>query len=239
MILFPAIDLLGGQCVRLTKGDYNAVTVYNSSPANQAEQFAKAGAAWLHVVDLDGAKSGQPVNIEAVRAIRRSARLKIQLGGGIRTIAAIDAWLSAGIDRVILGTIALRDPQLVRDACRVFPGRIAVGIDSKEGFVAAEGWLEDSHITALELAKLFADSGVSVLIHTDISRDGLKTGLNIQSCIDIAKASHLPVIASGGLANLDDVRAAKAASSKGVLGAIAGRALYDGSLDLKEALAVC
>ncbi|MFN7902495.1 MAG: 1-(5-phosphoribosyl)-5-[(5-phosphoribosylamino)methylideneamino]imidazole-4-carboxamide isomerase [Holosporales bacterium] len=239
MLLFPAIDLLDGACVRLTHGDYNKVTVYNDDPGEQAATFAAAGATWLHVVDLDGARSGQAVNIAAIKAIRRAARVSIQLGGGIRSLASMDAWLAVGIDRVILGTVALTNPQLVREACKAFPGKIAVSIDSRDGHVATAGWLETSTTRATDLARLLADSGVSVLIHTDIGRDGVKTGVNVESCVAMAAAAHLPVIASGGVASLDDIRAVKALENKGIIGAISGRALYDGTLDLQAALALC
>ncbi|MFN9790783.1 MAG: HisA/HisF-related TIM barrel protein, partial [Holosporales bacterium] len=219
--------------------DYNKVTVYNDDPSEQAATFAAAGATWLHVVDLDGARSGQAVNIAAIKAIRRAARVSVQLGGGIRSMASIDAWLAVGIDRVILGTVAFTDPHLVREACKVFPGKIAVSIDSREGLVATAGWLETSTTKATDMARLLADSGVSVLIHTDIGRDGVKTGVNIESCVELAAASTLPVIASGGVASLEDIRAVKAAEDKGIIGAISGRALYDGTLDLRAALALC
>jgi phosphoribosylformimino-5-aminoimidazole carboxamide ribotide isomerase len=239
MILFPAIDLLDGQCVRLTHGDYTQKTVYNPHPANQAAQFADAGAVWLHVVDLDGAKSGVPVNIAAVKAILAATNMQVQLGGGIRSLESMQTWLEAGVARVILGTVALTNPDLVRQACKAFPGKIAVGLDAKDGYVATQGWLDVSTVKAADMAAALADSGVAVIIHTDIARDGVKTGLNLLSCAAIAAASHLPVIASGGLASLDDIHACKRYENQGVMGAISGRALYDGSLNLKEALKLC
>ena len=236
MILFPAIDLKGGRCVRLKRGAMESATVFNNDPAHQAMIFADAGFHWLHCVDLDGAFEGRSVNADAIRAIRASIDLPIQLGGGIRDRAGIDAWLEAGISRVILGTAALRDPDLVREAAKAHPGRIAVGIDAKDGKVAVQGWAETAEIGALTLAKRFEDAGVAAIIFTDIARDGLLKGLNLDATIALADAISIPVIASGGLASIEDVKAMLTPRAKKLAGAIAGRALYDGRLDPAAAL---
>jgi phosphoribosylformimino-5-aminoimidazole carboxamide ribotide isomerase len=242
VILFPAIDLKGGQCVRLVKGDMAQATVFNTDPADQARQFAAAGAAWLHLVDLDGAFAGAPVNEAAVTSILDATALPVQLGGGIRDIARIEAWLKKGVARVILGTVALKNPDLVKQACRMFPGKIAVGIDAKGGKVAVEGWAETSELTALDLARRFEDAGVTAIIYTDIDRDGLLEGVNVAATADLAASLAIPVIASGGVSSIDDIHALLAAlpaSQKGgggIVGVISGRAIYDGRLDLKEAL---
>lgn len=242
MILFPAIDLKNGQCVRLVKGDMAQATVFNTDPADQARQFAAAGAEWLHLVDLDGAFAGKAVNEEAVQSILGATALPVQLGGGIRDMARIEAWLKKGVARVILGTVALKDPDLVKQACRRFPGKIAVGIDAKGGKVAVEGWAETSELTALDLAHRFEDAGVSAIIYTDIDRDGLLQGVNVTATADLAAALAIPVIASGGVSAIGDIEAlldALPASQKrggGIVGVISGRAIYDGRLDLKEAL---
>ncbi len=238
MILFPAIDLKDGACVRLRQGDMNAATVFNDDPAAQARAFAAAGVEWLHLVDLDGAFAGRPVNAEAVDAILAAVDLPCQLGGGIRDLATVEHWLGRGIARVILGTAALKDPALVRTACRSFPGRIAVGIDARGGRVAVEGWAETSEITARELALRFEDAGVAAIIHTDIERDGLLAGANAEATAALAAAVSTPVIASGGVGGLEDLRALKAVEASGIAGVVVGRALYDGRLDLAAALAL-
>lgn len=236
MILFPAIDLKDGQCVRLKLGDMAEATVFNDDPAAQARVFEQQGFSWLHLVDLNGAFAGQPVNGAAVEAILKAVSLPVQLGGGIRSLAHIEAWLAKGIRRVILGTVALRDPALVREACRLFPGRIAVGIDAKGGKVAVEGWAESSELTAIDLARRFSDAGVATIIFTDIDRDGILAGLNIDSTLELARAVPIPVIASGGLASMDDIRRLLAPDCRILAGAISGRALYDGRIDVASAL---
>ena len=236
MILFPAIDLKGGQCVRLKLGDMAQATVFNDDPAAQARSFESQGFSWLHLVDLDGAFAGKPVNAEAVEAILTAVTIPVQLGGGIRDLQQIEAWLVRGIARVILGTVALRNPDLVREACARFPGRIAVGIDAKGGKVAVEGWAETSEMTAIELAHRFEDSGVAAVIFTDVDRDGVLKGLNIEATLALARATRIPVIASGGLASLADIRRLLEPDCAILEGAISGRALYDGRLDAAEAL---
>ena len=235
-ILFPAIDLKGGECVRLRHGDMDAATVYNADPAAQAVQFERQGFEWLHVVDLDGAFAGQSRNGAAVEAILGATRNPVQLGGGIRTLEQVEAWLERGVRRVILGTVAVRDPDLVREACRLHPDRIAVGIDARVGRVAVEGWAETSDLAAADLADRFADAGVAAIIYTDIDRDGVLTGVNWDGTLALASATPIPVIASGGLASLDDVR--RLAAEPMLAGAITGRALYDGRIDPAEALGV-
>ncbi len=236
MILFPAIDLKDGQCVRLKLGDMNQATVFNGDPAAQARSFEAQGFDWLHLVDLNGAFAGRPVNGEAVEAILRDVSIPVQLGGGIRTLAQIEDWLGKGIRRVILGTVALRDPDLVRQACKAYPARIAVGIDAKGGRVAVEGWAETADLTAIDLARRFEDAGVAAIIYTDIDRDGVLAGLNIGSTLELAGSTSIPVIASGGLASIADVRRLLQPDCRRLLGAITGRALYDGRLDAAEAL---
>jgi len=236
MILFPAIDLKDGRCVRLRQGDMNRATVFNDDPAAQAREFEQMGFQWLHLVDLNGAFEGRPVNSQAVNAILAAISLPVQLGGGIRDMATIEHWLQAGIRRVILGTVAVRDPQLVRAACRAFPGRIAVGIDAKDGKVAVEGWAEASELSAIELAKRFEDAGVAAIIYTDIERDGVLKGLNIPATLKLAEATSIPVIASGGLAGMADIERLLQPDCAILEGAISGRALYDGRLDAKQAL---
>lgn len=238
VILFPAIDLKDGNCVRLVKGDMDAATVFNDSPAAQAKDFEDAGFEWLHVVDLNGAFEGRSANAPAVEAILKAVSLPIQLGGGIRDMAAIESWLGKGIRRVILGTVAVRDSDLVRQACKLFPGRIVVGIDARGGSVAVEGWAETSEMTAIELAHKFEDAGVAAIVYTDIDRDGILTGLNIDSTLELANSVSIPVIASGGLASIDDVKRLLQPDCVILEGAISGRALYDGRLDAKEALAL-
>jgi phosphoribosylformimino-5-aminoimidazole carboxamide ribotide isomerase len=236
MILFPAIDLKEGACVRLVRGEMASATVFNTDPAAQARTFAAHGFRWLHVVDLNGAFAGASVNGAAVRAIRRAVAMKIQLGGGIRDRGAIDAWLDVGIERVVLGTAALRDPSLVRMAAKDHPGRIVVGIDGRDGKVAVEGWAETSEIGVVELARRFADAGVAAIVATDISRDGAMTGIDADAIAGFAREVGIPVIASGGVASLADITALKAHEKDGIAGAIIGRALYDGGIDAKAAL---
>lgn len=238
MILFPAIDLKDGQCVRLKLGEMSQATVFNDDPAAQARDFERQGFKYLHIVDLDGAFAGKPVNAAAVDAILKAITIPAQLGGGIRDIATIEAWLDKGIRRVILGTIAVRDPALVRDACKRFPGQIVVGIDAKGGNVAVEGWAETSELTAIDLARRFEDAGVAAVIYTDIDRDGVLKGINWEATAALARATRIPVIASGGLASLDDVRALLRPEHTMLEGAITGRALYDGRIDAKQALAM-
>jgi phosphoribosylformimino-5-aminoimidazole carboxamide ribotide isomerase len=236
MILFPAIDLKDGQCVRLRLGDMDQATVFNDDPAAQAREFAEQGFEWLHLVDLNGAFAGRPVNAAAVEAVLAMARVPVQLGGGIREIATVETWLSKGVRRVILGTAAVRDPDFVRQACRQFPGCIAVGVDARAGKVAAAGWAETTDMSASELAQRFEDAGVAAIIYTDIERDGMLQGLNLEATLRLAHATTIPVIASGGLASLDDIRRLVEPDCAILEGAVCGRALYDGRLDGREAL---
>lgn len=238
MILFPAIDLKDGQCVRLIKGDMDQATVFNDNPAAQAAAFEALGFRYLHLVDLNGAFAGEPVNGPAVEAILGAITVPAQLGGGIRDVATIEAWLSRGIARVILGTAAVRDPELVREACRSFPGRIAVGIDARGGRVAVEGWAETSDLTVAEMAARFEDAGVAAIIFTDIDRDGILEGLNLEATIELARSTSIPVIASGGLSSIEDIELLLKPEHAVLEGAISGRALYDGSLDATQALAL-
>lgn len=235
--LYPAIDLKGGQVVRLKRGDMAEATVYAEDPAAQARAFAEAGFAWLHVVDLDGAFAGRPANAAAVRAILAAAPgLAVQLGGGIRDMATAEAWLAAGVARIILGSAAVKDPAFARAACAAFPGRVALGIDARGGRVATEGWAETSEVLAVDLARSFADAGAAALIYTDIDRDGMLGGVNLEATAALARAVDLPVIASGGVAGIADLRALRAEGR--IAGAIVGRALYDGRIDTREALAL-
>jgi phosphoribosylformimino-5-aminoimidazole carboxamide ribotide isomerase len=236
VILFPAIDLKEGLAVRLEQGDMARTTVFNHDPASQAHSFEEQGFKYLHVVDLDGAFSGRPMNAAAVDRILDVVAIPVQLGGGIRTMADVEAWLEKGVTRVIIGTAAVRDPAFVKDAARRFPGGVAVGLDARDGKVATQGWTETSAISALEIAQRFEDAGVAAIIHTDIARDGLLKGLNLDATIALAEAVSIPVVASGGLASLDDVRALMAPRARKLAGAIAGRALYDGRLNAAEAL---
>jgi phosphoribosylformimino-5-aminoimidazole carboxamide ribotide isomerase len=238
LILFPAIDLKDGQCVRLKLGEMDQATVFNDDPADQALRFERQGFKYLHIVDLNGAFAGKPVNGQAVDAILEAVTMPVQLGGGIRDLATIERWLEKGIRRVILGTVAVRDPALVRQACQKFPGRIAVGIDAKGGKVAVEGWAETSELTAIDLAKRFEDAGVAAIIYTDIDRDGVLKGLNLPSTAELARSTKIPVIASGGLASIDDIKALLQPEYRMLEGAITGRALYDGRIDPQQALAL-
>jgi len=236
VILFPAIDLKDGLAVRLEQGDMARATVFNRDPAKQALAFEAQGFAYLHVVDLDGAFAGKPVNAAAVDRILEAVAMPVQLGGGIRDMATVEAWLEKGMTRVIIGTAAVRDPAFVKGAAKRFPGRIAVGLDARDGKVAVQGWAEASELTALEIAGRFEDAGVAAIIYTDIARDGLLKGINWDATIALAEAVSIPVIASGGLASLDDVRALLEPRARKLAGAIAGRALYDGRLDAEAAL---
>ncbi|HMB76436.1 MAG TPA: 1-(5-phosphoribosyl)-5-[(5-phosphoribosylamino)methylideneamino]imidazole-4-carboxamide isomerase [Kiloniellaceae bacterium] len=238
MILYPAIDLKGGKAVRLLRGDMTTAKVFNDDPADQARRFAEAGFEWLHLVDLDGAVEGRPVNRAAVAGILASVDLPAQLGGGIRDLSSIEAWLAAGVPRVILGTVAVKTPELVHEACRLFPGRIVVGIDARQGRVAVEGWVEESDISAEELALRFQDAGVAAIVFTDIDRDGALGGANVAATAALARRVAVPVIASGGVASLDDIAAFLAVEECGVAGVISGRALYDGRIDPASAIAL-
>jgi phosphoribosylformimino-5-aminoimidazole carboxamide ribotide isomerase len=238
LILFPAIDLKDGQCVRLKHGEMAQATVFNDDPAAQARAFEAQGFRYLHIVDLNGAFAGRPVNGPAVEAILRAVAMPAQLGGGIRDLATVEAWLGRGVRRVILGTVAVKDPALVREACRRFPGRIVVGIDARAGKVAVEGWAETSELAAVDLARRFEDAGVAAIIYTDIERDGVLKGLNLPATAALARATSIPVIASGGLAGLEDVKALLRPEYAMLQGAITGRALYDGRLDAKAALSL-
>ena len=238
MILFPAIDLKDGVCVRLVRGDMASATVFNRDPAAQAVHFAQAGFTWLHVVDLNGAIAGRSVNGAAVAAIRKAVDLRIQLGGGVRDRAAIERWLALGIDRVVLGTMALRDPQLVREVATDHPGRIVVAIDARDGHVAIEGWTETTALGAVELARRFEDCGVAAIVYTDIARDGALVGVDADAVAAVSRQIRLPVIASGGVSSLADIAALKAREADGIAGIICGRAFYDGRIDPALALSL-
>ncbi|WP_108462770.1 1-(5-phosphoribosyl)-5-[(5-phosphoribosylamino)methylideneamino]imidazole-4-carboxamide isomerase [Devosia naphthalenivorans] len=238
MILFPAIDLKDGQCVRLKLGDMDQATVFNDDPAAQAKSFEEQGFEYLHVVDLNGAFAGESRNGEAVEAILKAVDFPVQLGGGIRTLDHIEGWLDKGLARVILGTVAVRDPALVKEAARRFPGQIAVGIDARGGMVAVEGWAETSELSVIELAKRFEGAGVAAIIYTDIDRDGVLAGINWDSTLELARATTIPVIASGGLASMDDIERMTRPEYRVLEGAISGRALYDGRIVSREALAM-
>jgi phosphoribosylformimino-5-aminoimidazole carboxamide ribotide isomerase len=236
VILFPAIDLKNGEAVRLQQGDMARATVFNRDPAAQAEAFERAGFQWLHLVDLDGAFAGKPVNAIAVAAILKKIRIPVQLGGGIRNLETVERWLGEGVARVIVGTAAVRDPEFVRKAARKFPGQVAVGIDARAGKVAVAGWAEETQLEAVELARLFEDAGVAAIVYTDVERDGMLQGLNLDSTIALAEAVKTPVIASGGLGSMEDISRLLEPRAKKLEGAIAGRALYDGRLDATAAL---
>ena len=236
MILYPAIDLKDGQAVRLLRGDMEKSTVFNDDPAAQAMEFVAAGCEWLHLVDLNGAFAGEPVNAAAVEAILDRCKVPAQLGGGIRDMATIERWLDKGLKRVILGTVAVENPDLVREAAKAFPGHVAVGIDARNGRVATKGWAEETDVMVTDLARSFEDAGVAAIIYTDINRDGAMQGPNVEATADLARAVSIPVIASGGVSSLDDLIALRDCGA-GLNGAISGRALYDGALDLAEALA--
>ena len=238
MILFPAIDLKNGEAVRLERGDMARATVFNRDPVGQARTFESLGFEWLHIVDLDGAFAGKAVNARVVGSILKAIKIPVQLGGGIRSIAAVEHWLSQGVKRVIIGTAAVRDPEFVKSAARKFPGKIAVGIDARAGKVAISGWAEETQLEAGELARLFENCGVAAIVYTDVERDGMMQGLNIAATIAMADAVSIPVIASGGFASIDDVKALLEPRAKKLEGAIAGRALYDGGVDAKAALAL-
>jgi phosphoribosylformimino-5-aminoimidazole carboxamide ribotide isomerase len=238
VILFPAIDLKDGRCVRLVQGDMAQATVFNDNPAEQALSFERQGFEYLHLVDLDGAFAGKPVNGNAVKAILEAIAIPVQLGGGIRDLRTIEAWLEKGVKRVIIGTAAVRDPDLVREAARLYPGRIAVGIDARDGLVAIEGWARTAQMSAIDLGRRFEDAGVAAIIYTDISRDGVMKGLNIAATLAVAEATSIAVIASGGLASIADVERLLQPDCARLTGAITGRALYDGRLDAAEALAL-
>ncbi|MBL8705541.1 MAG: 1-(5-phosphoribosyl)-5-[(5-phosphoribosylamino)methylideneamino]imidazole-4-carboxamide isomerase [Rhodospirillales bacterium] len=235
MILYPAIDLKGGQCVRLLRGDMDKATVFNTDPGAQAASFVDAGAAWVHVVDLDGAIAGRSANAPAVESILKAASVPVQLGGGIRDDAGVDSWLGRGVARIVLGTAALKNPDLVRRACKKHPGKIAVGVDARDGKVAVDGWTRTSETTVDDLAQRFADAGVAALIYTDIDRDGALKGPNVEATARLARTAPMPVIASGGVSSLDDLAALKAAAPM-LDGVICGRALYDGRIDLGAAM---
>ncbi|KKB78817.1 1-(5-phosphoribosyl)-5-[(5-phosphoribosylamino)methylideneamino] imidazole-4-carboxamide isomerase [Devosia soli] len=237
MILFPAIDLKDGQCVRLKLGDMNQATVFNDDPAAQAKSFEDQGFEYLHVVDLNGAFAGESVNGAAVESILKTVNFPVQLGGGIRTLDHIEAWLDKGLARVILGTVAVRDPELVKEAAKKWPGQVAVGTDAKGGIVAVEGWAETSELSIIELAKRFEGAGVAAIIYTDIDRDGILAGINWPSTLELARSTSIPVIASGGLASMDDIERMTRPEYQVLEGAISGRALYDGRIDSREALA--
>jgi phosphoribosylformimino-5-aminoimidazole carboxamide ribotide isomerase len=238
MILYPAIDLKLGQCVRLRQGDMDQATVFNNDPAAQAASFEADGFSWLHVVDLDGAFAGKPMNAAAVEAILKRVKFPVQLGGGIRDMATVDAWLAKGIARVIIGTAAVRNPDFVKAAAKAYPGKVAVGIDARDGMVAVEGWAETSKLSVLDLGKRFEDAGVAAIIYTDIARDGMLQGLDMTGTRQLAQALSIPVIASGGLASIEDVKELLEPKNRVIAGAITGRALYDGRLDAKAAIAL-
>jgi phosphoribosylformimino-5-aminoimidazole carboxamide ribotide isomerase len=238
VILFPAIDLKDGRCVRLVQGDMEQATVFSDDPAAQAETFERQGFEWLHIVDLDGAFAGKPMNGAAVEAILRRVGIPMQLGGGIRDMKTVEGWLSKGVARVVIGTAAVRDPDFVREAARRHPGKIAVGIDAKDGRVAVEGWAQTSSMTAEELGRRFEDAGVAAIVYTDIARDGILKGLNIPTTLALAKAISIPVIASGGLASMQDIERLLEPDCARLAGAITGRALYDGRIEPAEALAL-
>ena len=234
MIFFPAIDLKDGQCVRLEKGDMDRATIFDSDPVSRAKSFLISGCSWLHLVDLNGAFQGKPVNQQAVENIIKNVDINIQLGGGIRNQETIDLWINTGIDRVILGTMALTKPDLVISACKKYPGKIAVGIDAREGMVAVEGWVKQTKIKALDLVKKFEDVGVSAIIYTDINRDGILTGPAINETIELAESINIPVIVSGGVSSIEDIKEIQSKNCSGIMGVISGRAIYDNRIDIYE-----
>lgn len=236
MILFPAIDLKEGKCVRLYQGDMDKATVFNNSPSTQALMFQKEGASWIHVVDLDGAFAGKPANVEAVKSIIDATKANIQLGGGIRSIEAIENWLSQGISRVILGTLAVKNPDLVKEACKKFSGKIAVGIDAKDGFVATEGWAEKSNLSVIELAKKFEDVGVSCIVYTDISKDGAMQGADFEGTQNLVSSVNIPIILSGGISSVADLKRAREINN--LYGVISGRAIYEKAFSVKQAIEI-
>lgn len=239
LILFPAIDLKDGHCVRLYKGDMAQSKVFNNNPASQAQEFANAGFSWLHLVDLNGAFEGKPVNGDAIKSIRQAIDIPIQLGGGIRDMKIAEYWLNLGINRLILGTAAVKNPDFVTQACRAFPDKIAVGVDARGGMVALEGWAEQSDISAVDLCQKFQDVGVSAIIYTDIDRDGALQGVNVQATADLAERITIPVIASGGVSGYEDIVNLRKVQHKGIVGVISGKALYEGRLHAHEGLALC
>lgn len=236
--LYPAIDLKDGNCVRLIKGEMDQATIFNESPANQAKQFEDMGFDYLHLVDLNGAFAGEPVNASAVENILKTVKMPVQLGGGIRDLATIERWLELGITRVILGTVAHKDPELVKQACKLFPSQIVVGLDARNGYIATEGWAEQSELHMFDMAARFEDAGVSAIIYTDIARDGILTGVNVEQTRALAQKTQIPIIASGGLASIDDVTTLLDGENSIISGAISGRALYDKRLDPNEAIKV-
>ena len=239
MIIYPAIDLKDGQCVRLYKGDMNQNTVYNDNQAAQGAEWAASGLSLIHIVDLNGAIDGRPVNEEAVKSIIETVDIPVQLGGGIRNLQQIENWINEGVSRIILGTVALKNPEIVKEACRLFPGQIAVGIDARAGMVAVEGWVEESNMKAADLARMFEDEGVSAIIYTDIDRDGTGEGVNLESTIELSQATSIPIIASGGIGSLDDVFAVRKASEEhNINGVIIGKALYDQRVNPAKAIAI-
>jgi phosphoribosylformimino-5-aminoimidazole carboxamide ribotide isomerase len=238
MILFPAIDLKDGHCVRLVRGDMEQAVVFNEDPAAQAKEFENLGFEWLHVVDLNGAFEGKPINAAAVESVLQNIKMPVQLGGGIRNMETIELWLSKGVARVILGTAALQKPDLVKEACKTFPGKIAVGIDAREGYVAVQGWAEATRVKALDLALKFEDCGVAAIIYTDINRDGALQGVNVEATANLAQHLTTPVIASGGVGTMHDLIELKQEEHSGIIGVIAGRAIYDGRIPIADALAM-
>lgn len=238
LIVFPAIDLKDGQVVRLAEGDMDRATVYGDDPSAQAMLFAEAGAGHLHVVDLDGAFAGKAVNADAVAGIVRSFPGHVQVGGGIRTMASVEGWFERGVARIVIGTAALTDPELVREAARAFPGGVVVGVDARDGLIATQGWAEVSNVSVVDMGRRFEDAGVAALLFTDVGRDGMLTGCNVEATVDLARAVDIPVIASGGVKNIGDIRMLAIHAKDGIEGVITGRALYDGRLDLATALAV-
>lgn len=238
MIIYPAVDIKGGKCVRLVQGQADQETVYGDDPAAMGQRWQAQGAAWLHVVDLDGAFGARPHNLEVIRRLRRAVTIPIQLGGGLRSLETIAAYIDSGIDRLILGTAVLKDPDLISKALKTYPGRIALGLDAKDGLLAVEGWTQTTTRTAVDVAREYAPLNPAAIIYTDISRDGVKRGVNLEATQALAQATEIPVIASGGVSSLDDIKALLPLESLGVIGVITGRALYDGNLDLKEAIRV-